>query len=69
MPNLVIIDFSLNDLGGSLGSRSAEAAICSMTHADGALRLLNLESNFIEGQLPSCLFDASSNLREIVMGE
>lgn len=70
LPDLVTIDFSLNDLGGSLESKSAEkAAICSMTHGNGTLRLLNLESNFVEGRLPACLFDADSNLREVVLGK
>lgn len=66
---LVVINLYQNDLKGSLeGRNGSHPAVCNITHGKGKLKVLNLELNFIEGELPACIFDSTSSLREIVLG-
>lgn len=69
LKKLIVIDLSQNNLKGSLGGQNgSHPAACNITHGKSNLAILNLESNFLEGDLPTCLFDSTSSLREIVLG-
>eukprot|EP00884_Botryococcus_braunii_P006383 jgi/Botrbrau1/15746/Bobra.4_1s0114.1 len=62
MTLLETIDISYNNLTGSLDSASS---LCTL--ANQALRLLNLEFNWISGSMPACLLEADSQLREVLL--
>lgn len=64
---LRLLDLSDNHLNESIAD-SAEA-LCQLTHGAMGLSLLNLARNELNGSIPECLLDDSSNLKEFVYGE
>lgn len=67
--SLQYIDLKENALEGSLSKEMMGAIpVCELTHV-GSLAFLDLAKNKIKGELPDCLFDASSKLKEISLGK
>lgn len=61
---LEFVQLADNDLDGDLGGE--EGPVCDLTHGKGLL-FLNLARNSIQGGIPACLFDETSEMREIVL--
>lgn len=55
-----------NMIKGSL--TSGDSPVCELTHGSG-LAFLDLARNDMEGEIPACLFDEKSELRELVLDD